>query len=46
MAMAVIGIAGIVSAFSTGKIFSMFAVIYILGFVAFQWVANFIRIRN
>lgn len=46
MAMAVIGIAGIVSAFSTGKIFSMFAVIYILGFVALQWVANFIRIRN
>lgn len=45
-AMAFTGIAGVTTAFVTGEINSKFAVIYILGFIALQWVTNFIRIRQ
>lgn len=44
--MAVIGVAAIVLTFSTGDIFNMMTPIFILGFVAFQWVANYFLIKG
>ncbi len=46
IAMAVIGIAAINITFTTGEIFNLMTSIFIIGFVAFQWIANFFLIRN
>jgi hypothetical protein len=29
----------------TGEVFTIWAMIFVVGFVAFQWVSNFINIR-
>jgi tetratricopeptide (TPR) repeat protein len=45
LAMAVVGIIAIVQTFLTGEVMTGWAIIFVLGFVAFQWVSNFINIR-
>lgn len=44
--MALTGFGAIVNAFDTGEIFNRFSSIFILGFIAFQWVANFLLIKQ
>lgn len=44
--LAAIGLVAIGQTFSTGEIFNMGAVIFIFGFVAFQWVANYMLIKE
>lgn len=39
--LAIAGIAGIVSAFTTGELFNGFLIFFGLGFFAFQWIANY-----
>jgi hypothetical protein len=46
IAMAAVGILGISTTFSTGEIFNPFIPIFIFGFVAFQWVANYMIIQS
>ncbi len=46
LAMAVIGILAIGLSFSTGEIFNILTPVFLLGFVAFQWVANFLMIKR
>lgn len=45
-AMSLIGISAIVLTFSTGELFNMLSVIFIFGFVGFQWVANYLLIKE
>ena len=40
------GIAGIISSFTNEEIFNTFMIIYLIGVFLFQWVANFILIRE
>lgn len=44
--LAAIGIIAIAQTFSTGEIFTTMSAIFILGFVAFQWVANYMLIKQ
>ncbi|MDX2304663.1 MAG: tetratricopeptide repeat protein [Microscillaceae bacterium] len=44
--LALVGIGSIAVTFSTGELFNGFTPIFILGFVAFQWVANYFVIRE
>jgi tetratricopeptide (TPR) repeat protein len=44
--MAAVGLSGIASAFVTGQLYSMFALVFVMGFVAFQWLANFLIIKE
>jgi len=44
--MTVIGIAAIGLAFSTGEIFNVMTPIFVIGFVAFQWIANYLLIKE
>lgn len=44
-AMAVVGILAIYNAFTTEEIFGTFAVIYVFGIFAFQWIVNLLVIR-
>lgn len=44
--LAFIGLIAIGQTFSTGELFSLMTVIFLLGFFGFQWVANFIMIRE
>jgi hypothetical protein len=46
IAMAIIGMAGIGKTFSSGEIYNAFSVIFIFAFVAFQWLANFVLIKE
>lgn len=39
--LAVLGLAGIASAFTTGELFNSFLMFFAVGFFAFQWVANY-----
>lgn len=45
-AMGVIGAVAIEEAFTTGEMFNIMTTIFILGFVAFQWVANYLMIKE
>lgn len=45
LAMALVGIAAIVQTFTSGEVMTIWAMIFVAGFVAFQWVSNFINIR-
>ncbi len=45
VAMFLIGIAAISNAVSTGVLFNSFSMIFIFGFIAFQWIANFLLIK-
>lgn len=44
--MAVTGLVGIAQTFSTGEMFNVATGIFIFGFIAFQWIANFIMIKE
>ncbi len=44
--MACVGAAGIVETFSTDDIFNSFSTVFIIGFTVFQWLANFITIKE
>ncbi len=46
VAMAVVGTIAVALTFSSGELFNIFSVIFIFGFVAFQWLANFFIIRQ
>ncbi len=46
VAMSLIGLAAIVLTFFTGELFNMLSVIFIFGFVGFQWVANYLLIKE
>ena len=46
VSLAVVGLVAIGLTFSTGKMFNLMSVIFVLGFVAFQWVANYILIKE
>lgn len=45
-AMAIIGIGGMVVAINTGELFNTFTAIFVFGFIAFQWVANYFLIKE
>jgi len=45
LGMAFVGLIAIVQTFMTGEVFTIWAMIFVVGFVAFQWVSNFINIR-
>lgn len=42
----VAGIAAIATTFSTGEVYNIFSTVFVIGFVAFQWLANYLRIRE
>lgn len=42
--LAVVGLIAIVLTFSTGEMFNLMTLVFIFGFVAFQWVANYMLI--
>jgi hypothetical protein len=44
--LAAIGFIAIGLSFSTGEIFNLMTVIFILGFVGFQWIANYMLIKE
>ncbi len=44
--MFVIGVIGIVEAFNTLDPFNIFSILFLIGFVAFQWIANFMKIKQ
>lgn len=44
--MAFIGLGAIYKTFATGEVFNFWTTLFILGFVAFQWVANFLLIKE
>jgi len=44
--MAAVGLGAIANAATTGEVFNLFTPIFILGFVAFQWIANFMLIKQ
>lgn len=46
IALAVVGYIAIGLTFWTGEIFTIMAIIYIFGFVAYQWVTNYILIKE
>ena len=46
IAMAIVGIASIAITFSTNNIFTILSPVFIVGFIAFQWGANFLIIRE
>lgn len=46
IALTVIGLVSIGLTFSTGEMFNLMTIIFIFGFVAFQWVANYILIKE
>lgn len=46
IALAVVGLMAITLAFATGILFNTMAVVYVLGFIAFQWVANYMLIKD
>jgi tetratricopeptide (TPR) repeat protein len=45
-AMTLLGIGGIVIALTTGELFNTFTAIFIFGFIAFQWIANYFLIKE
>jgi hypothetical protein len=45
-AMFLLGAAGIYKAFATGEAFNIYVILFMLGFIAFQWVATFLNIKQ
>lgn len=45
-AMAFVGVGAIALTFYSGDLFNVMAVVFVLGFVGFQWVANFLLIKE
>ncbi|MEA4916064.1 tetratricopeptide repeat protein [Proteiniphilum sp.] len=46
IALGIAGILAVILAFSTGMVFNLLTLIFIIGFFIFQWVANFAAIKN
>ena len=46
VAMAVIGLVAVAVTFSSGALFNLFTVVFVFGFVAFQFLANFFIIKE
>ena len=46
LVMFLLGALGIYTAFSTGAPFNLFTTLFLIGFVGYQWIANFLRIRQ
>ncbi len=46
VAMAVVGVLAISNSFMSGDLFNTFTVIFLFGFIAFQWIANFMMIKQ
>lgn len=46
IAMAVVGIAAIGQTFLTGELFNRLTTIFTFGFIAFQWIANYLIIKS
>lgn len=46
IAMAVAGISALALTFYSGELFNVMAVVFVVGFVGFQWVANFLLIKE
>ena len=46
IALAIVGLVAIGKTFSTGEMFNLMTVVFIFGFVAFQWVANYMIIKE
>lgn len=44
--MTIIGIGAIINTFRTGEMFNFLAPVFIIGFIAFQWVSNFLLIKE
>ncbi|MDP2162322.1 MAG: hypothetical protein Q8K02_17715, partial [Flavobacterium sp.] len=44
--MVIIGSLALITVFYTGNLFNTFSVIYIVSFVAFQWLANYFSIKS
>lgn len=44
--MFLLGMAGIVQAFVSGEPFNIFITLFIVGFIAFQWMANYLNIKR
>jgi tetratricopeptide (TPR) repeat protein len=45
-ALACLGLAGFITGIVTGNVFNNFVLVYVIGLVLFQWVANFLLIRE
>lgn len=45
-AMFLLGVAGIVKAFATGDALNLFTTLFLFGFVAYQWIANYFQIKQ
>lgn len=45
-ALALVGLTAIGLTFSTGEMFNLMTVVFIFGFVAFQWIANYMLIKE
>lgn len=45
LAMTVVGLAALSIAFSTGNIDSTMSLIFVIGFVAYQWISNYLSIK-
>ena len=45
-AMFFFGVAAIIEAFRTAEILNTYSIIFLLGFIAFQWIANYVNIRE
>ncbi|MER2996871.1 tetratricopeptide repeat protein [Pontibacter populi] len=43
--LAIVGLGAIVFTFSTGILFNLLSVIFIFGFISFQWVGNYLTIK-
>jgi tetratricopeptide (TPR) repeat protein len=46
IALAIVGLTAIGLTYSTGEMFNLMTVVFIFGFAAFQWVANFMLIKE
>jgi tetratricopeptide (TPR) repeat protein len=46
IAMALIGTVAVINAFTSDQIFSIYSSIFLLGFIAYQWIANYMVIEK
>jgi tetratricopeptide (TPR) repeat protein len=46
IALALVGLIAIGLTFSTGEMYNLMTIVFIFGFVAFQWIANYILIKE
>jgi tetratricopeptide (TPR) repeat protein len=46
LALALIGIVGIANAFASDQLSNTYSIIFFIGFIGFQWVANFVLIKE